>query len=105
MPNYFDHAYSYNLGDWYRGCPLVVYYWTDLQSVHGLSCYGNVTRTRNVSEYMLVHSLYICELTTDDGQFVAVVATVVVSVALPAVRDARSTSCETTFHLIDVTLR
>ena len=54
---------------------------------------------------MLVHSLYICELTTDDGQFVAVVATVVVSVALPAVRDARSTSCETTFHLIDVTLR
>jgi len=27
------------------GCPLVVHYWTDLQSVHGLRCYGN---TRNV---------------------------------------------------------
>jgi len=26
------------------GCPLVVYYWADLQSVHGLRCYGN---TRN----------------------------------------------------------
>jgi len=37
-----------------RGCPLVVHYWADLQSVHGLCCYGNVTRTRNVSDYMLI---------------------------------------------------
>jgi len=37
-----------------RGCPLVVHYSADLQSVHGLRCCGNVTRTRNVSEYMLV---------------------------------------------------
>ena len=37
-----------------RGCHLVVHYWADLQSVHGLRCYGNITRTRNVSEYMLV---------------------------------------------------
>ena len=28
-----------------RGCPLVVQYWADLQSVHGLRCYGNITRT------------------------------------------------------------
>jgi len=28
-----------------RGCPLVVYYWADLQSWHGLRCYGNITRT------------------------------------------------------------
>jgi len=28
-----------------RGCPLVVHYWADLQSVHGLHCYGNITRT------------------------------------------------------------
>ena len=34
-----------------RGCPLVVHYWADLQSVHALRCYGNITRTRNVSEY------------------------------------------------------
>jgi len=27
-----------------RGCPLVVHFWADLQSVHGLRCYGN---TRN----------------------------------------------------------
>jgi len=27
-----------------KGCPLVVHYWADLQSVHGLRCYGN---TRN----------------------------------------------------------
>ena len=40
-----------------RGCPLVVHYWADLQSVHGLRCYGNITRTRNVSEYILVLAL------------------------------------------------
>ena len=26
-----------------RGCPLVVHYWADLQSGHGLRCYGNIT--------------------------------------------------------------
>jgi len=41
-----------------RGCPLVVHCWADLQSVHGLRCYGNITRTRNVIEYMLV--LTVC---------------------------------------------
>ena len=33
-----------------RGCPLVVHYWADLQSVHELRSYGNITRTRNVSD-------------------------------------------------------
>ena len=96
-----------------RGSPLVVHYWADLQSVHGLRCYGNtrnawqspavirqptarrrqcntlrmlaktplasdkidapvacavpfrpyyggvVTRTRNVSKYMLVFALFL----------------------------------------------
>jgi len=28
-----------------RGCPLVVHYWVDLQSGHGLRCYGNITQT------------------------------------------------------------
>jgi len=37
-----------------RGCPLVVHYCADLLSVHGLRCYGNITQTQNVSEYMLV---------------------------------------------------
>jgi len=40
-----------------RGCHLVVHYWADLQSVHRLRCYDNITRTRNVSEYMLVLAL------------------------------------------------
>jgi len=40
-----------------RGCPLVVHYWADLQSVHGLRYYGNITRTRHVSKYMLVLAL------------------------------------------------
>jgi len=38
------------------GCPLVVHYWTDLQSMYGLRCYGNITRTRNFSDCL--YSLY-----------------------------------------------
>ena len=51
------------------GCFLVVHCWADLQSVHGLCCYGNITRTRNVSEYVLVLALclvlllFACALT------------------------------------------
>jgi len=37
--------------------PLVVHYWADLQSVHGFCCCGNITRTRNVNEYILVLAL------------------------------------------------
>jgi len=37
--------------------PIVVLYWADLQSVHGLRWYDNITRTRNVSEHMLVLAL------------------------------------------------
>ena len=40
-----------------RGCPLVVDCWVDLQSGHGLRCYDNITRRRNVSECMLVLAL------------------------------------------------
>jgi len=36
---------------------LVVHYWADLQSVHGLRRYGNITRTRNVSDQHRPHRL------------------------------------------------
>jgi len=49
------HGPGCNLGSG-KGYPLVVYYWADLQSVHGLRCYGNITRS--VSEQMLVLALY-----------------------------------------------
>jgi len=39
-----------------KGCPLVVHYWTDLQSVHGFRCYNIKARTRNVSDWL--YSLY-----------------------------------------------
>jgi len=42
---------------------LVVHYWADLQSVHGLRCNGNITRTRNVSEYMPVLAACIVIIT------------------------------------------
>ena len=38
------------------GCPLVVHYWTDLQSMHRFRCYDNIARTRNVSECL--YSVY-----------------------------------------------
>jgi len=44
------HGLGCNLGD----CPLVVHYWADLQSVHGLRCYGNIMWTRTVGEYTLI---------------------------------------------------
>ena len=46
---------GYSLGN-DRGCPLVMHYWADLQSVHGFRCYDNIARTRNVSECL--YSLY-----------------------------------------------
>ena len=42
------------------GCPLVVHYWADLQSVHGLRCCGNITR--NVRKYILALCIvYFCD--------------------------------------------
>jgi len=29
-----------------KGCPLVVHRWADLQSVHGMRCYGNIKEMR-----------------------------------------------------------
>ena len=49
------HGPRCNLGNG-RGCPLVVHYWADLQSVHGFCCCDNMARTRNVSECL--YSLY-----------------------------------------------
>ena len=48
-----------------RGCPLVMQYWADLQSGHGSHCYGNTTRMRNVSEYMLVLDLCLVTVITE----------------------------------------
>ena len=41
------HYYTDPDVTWWRGrsCPLVVHYWADLQAVHRLRCYGNITRT------------------------------------------------------------
>jgi len=37
----------------------------DLQSVHGLHCYGNTMQTRNVSEYMLVLTLCLVNIVNE----------------------------------------
>jgi len=43
----------------------IVHYWADFQLVHGLRCYDNITRTRNVSEYMLVLALCLVKVVLD----------------------------------------
>ena len=52
-----------------RECRLVVHYWADLQSVHGLHCYDNITRTRNASEYMLILALCLVGSRPSDHYF------------------------------------
>ena len=52
MPT-LSHGPRCNLGDSY-GMPPSCALWADLQWLPMLRCYGNITRTRNVSEYMLV---------------------------------------------------
>jgi len=44
------HGPGCNLGHG-RGCPLVVHYWADLQSVHGFRCYDNIHENTYVSLY------------------------------------------------------
>jgi len=34
-----------------RGCPLVVHYWADLQSVPGMRCYGNIMEMRGRAQW------------------------------------------------------
>jgi len=46
--------------------------------VHGLRCYGNITRTRNVSEYMLVLALCLVHLSDPLTKTFAVLALIIV---------------------------
>ena len=44
------HGPGFLLGNG-RGCPLVVYYWADLQSVHGFRCYDNAHVCKLIALY------------------------------------------------------
>jgi len=45
--------------EWY-GCPLVVYCWADLQSVHGFRCYNNIAANAKFSECLYsLHAWYL----------------------------------------------
>jgi len=63
-----------------RGCPLVVHYWADLQSVHQLCCYGNIKRTQNVRKYMLV--LALCLAVSVGGKNLSVVTVLLCNILL-----------------------
>ena len=40
-----------------RGCPLVVHYWADLQSVHGLRCYDNIAPNAKCQRVLCTRSM------------------------------------------------
>jgi len=62
-----------------RGCPLVVHCWADLQAVHGLRRYGNITRTRNVNKDMLV--LALCLVLSDIMKYATRILVCVIAVS------------------------
>jgi len=68
-----------------KGCPLVVHYWADLQSGHGLGCCGSITRMQNVGEYILVLAVCLTDRQTDG---IAVAST---ALAMRALRRAVKT--------------
>jgi len=48
-----------------RGCPLVVHYWADLQSVHGFRCYDHIApnaKCQQVLVLLCAWLLYRCQL-------------------------------------------
>ena len=64
-----------------RGCPLVVHYWADLQSLHGFRCYDNIARTRDVSQclyslcpWLNTLVIYISQTSVDDVMISVTVA-------------------------------
>jgi len=40
------HAAGCNVGQWWGFPPILVHYWADLQSMHGMRCYGNIMEMR-----------------------------------------------------------
>jgi len=55
------HRLGFKLGEWW-GCPLVVHYWADLQSVHGSRCYDNSAKREMSASACTcsMHGLIIC---------------------------------------------
>jgi len=47
MPTCTDPDVTWRNG---RGFPIVVHFWADLQSVHGLRCYGNTMEMRDSAQ-------------------------------------------------------
>jgi len=59
------HGPGCNLGQWH-GCPLVVHYLADLQSVHRFSCYDNIAE-REMSANACSRSMPGCRLLSSNG--------------------------------------
>jgi len=62
IPHYCRHP-EVILGNG-RGCPLVVHYWADLQSVAWFCCYGNIHIHIQYRYYRLGHNANVCRSTS-----------------------------------------
>jgi len=49
-----------------KGCPVVVHYWADLQSVHGFRCYDNIVPNAKCQP-VLVLALCLVIIIINDG--------------------------------------
>jgi len=54
------HGHGCNLGEYYRGCPLVVHYWAYLQSVHGFRCCDNIASNAKCQRVLVLALCLVC---------------------------------------------
>ena len=48
-----------------RGCPLVVHYWADMQSVHGFRCYDNTAPNAKCQRLLVLALCLVIIIITD----------------------------------------
>jgi len=50
-----------------RGCPLVVHFWADLQSVHRFRCYDNIAPNATRQRVLVLAVCLVTEIVTEIG--------------------------------------
>ena len=81
VPATFPHYCTDPEVSWanFRGCPLVVHHWADLQSVHGFRCYDNIAPNAKCQRVLVLGLCVVtllfdlCETADEKARNVAVV--------------------------------
>ena len=85
-----------------RGCPPVVHYWADLQSVHGFCCYDNIAPNAKCRQVLVLAVCLVADASYYMQQFGLMVTVLVVSAKLlyvvPVVTEMGDHSCVQLLH-------